>query len=44
MVTRSVPVQISGNACGNTCGNAFENHSEFVLKKVLKFFGIGLLC
>ena len=52
VVTRSVLVQISGNACSNACGNAcgnacsnacgnaLENHSEFVLKKVLKFFGI----
>ena len=39
VVTHSVPVQMSGNACGNT----LENHSEFVLKRVLKFFGIGLL-
>ena len=44
MVTHSAPVQISGNARGNMCGNTLENHSEFVLKRVLKFFGIGLLC
>ena len=40
MATHSVPVQISGNVCGN----ALENHSEFVLKRMLKSFGIGLLC
>ena len=45
MVTHSAPVQISGNACGNMCGNTLENHSEFVLKRVLKSFGIAsLLC
>ena len=40
MVTRSVPIQISGNACGNACGNALENHSEFVLKRVLKILAL----